>query len=294
MDIQRIGEAERMTALSQNKYGKSLIRLARVKRSPERNEFHEWTLNVLLQGNFETCFMEGDNSKILPTDTMKNTVYSLARSSSGECMEEFAKELIDFLLRRNPQVSQAEVSISEKTWEHLQVGNRKPHPTTFMQSSGECQTAKVARPQTGKFSVVSGLENLVLMKTAGSAFEGYMQDSLTTLPESADRLLGTAVRANWTYTRADLGFGALRTAIRAILLDTFAEHASKSVQHTLYAMGEAVLRTVAEVEDIELIMPNRHYLPVDLSKFGQDNPNEIFVPIDEPHGYIEALVRRHG
>jgi urate oxidase len=209
-------------------------------------------------------------------------------------MEEFAKELIDFLLRRNPQVSQAEVSVSEKAWERLQAGNRKPHPTTFVQSSGECQTAKVTRTQGGEFSVVSGLENLVILKTAGSAFEGYMQDSLTTLPESADRLLGTAVRANWTYTGTDLAFDALRTTIRAILLDTFAEHASKSVQHTLYAMGDAVLKTVAEVEDIELIMPNRHYLPVDLSKFGQDNPNEIFVPIDEPHGYIEALVRRHG
>jgi len=283
-----------MTVLGENRYGKSRVRVARVKRTPERNEFHEWTVQVLLQGDFETCFTEGDNSKILPTDTMKNTVYSLARSSSAECMEEFAKELVDFLLRRNPQVSQAEVSVSEKAWDRLQAGGRKPDPTTFVQSSGESQTTTVTRAQGGKFSVVSGLENLVIMKTAGSAFEGYIRDSLTTLPESADRLFGTAVRANWTYTKADLAFESMRVAVRDILLTSFADHASKSVQHTLYAMGEAVLAKVAEVHDIELAMPNRHYIPADLSKFGQDNPNEIFVPTDEPHGSIEARIRRRA
>jgi urate oxidase len=283
-----------MTALAENQYGKSRVRLARVKRTPESHEFREWTLEVLLQGDFESCFTEGDNSKILPTDTMKNTVYSLARNSPAECMEEFAKELIDFLLRRNPQVSQAEVSVSEKYWEHLQADGKKPHPTTFVQSSGERQTTKATRTQEGKFSVTSGLDNLVIMKTAGSAFEGYIKDSLTTLPESADRLFATAVRANWTYTRVDLPFEAVRRRIRAILLDAFAGHTSKSVQHTLYAMGEAVLNDIAEVDDIELVMPNRHYIPADLSKFGQDNPNTIFVPTDEPHGTIEARIRRHG
>jgi urate oxidase len=132
------------------------------------------------------------------------------------------------------------------------------------------------------------------MKTTGSAFEGYIKDSLTTLPESADRLFGTAVRANWTYTKTDLAFSALRAKIRGILLAVFADHISKSVQHTLYAMCEAVLKAVPEVSDIQLIMPNRHYLLADLSKFGQDNPNEIFVPTDEPHGSIEARIRRQG
>lgn len=283
-----------MTALAENRYGKSRIRVARLKRTPERHDFREWELEVLLRGDFETCFTEGDNSKILPTDTMKNTVHSLARNSTAECMEEFAKELIDFLLERNPHVSHAEVSVSEKAWERLQAGDKKPHPTAFVQSSAERQTTKVSRAQKGKFSVVSGLDNLVIMKTADSAFEGYIKDSLTTLPESADRLLGTAVRANWAYADADLEFDALRTAIRAILLGVFADHASKSVQHTLYAMGEAVLKDVPGVEYIDLLMPNRHYLLADLSKFGQDNPNRIFVPTDEPHGTIEARIRRHG
>jgi len=282
-----------MIALGENRYGKSRVRLVRVKRGKDRHDFREWTLEILLEGDFESCFTDGDNSKILPTDTIKNTVYSLARKSAAGSMEEFAKEMIDFLLGRNPQVTRAEISVAEKLWERA-VTRGKPHPTTFVQSSGERQTTKVSRAQKGKFVIASGLEDLVIMKTAGSGFEGYIEDSLTTLPPTADRLLGTALRANWNYTSADAGFNNLRAKIREILLAVFAEHDSKSVQHTLYAMGEAVLKGVAEVSEIELTMPNIHCLLVDLSRFGQDNPNEIFVPTDEPHGYIEARVRRKG
>lgn len=208
-------------------------------------------------------------------------------------MEEFAKELIEFLLSRNPQVSAAEVSIAEKAWEHLQSGG-KPQPTTFVQTSGACQNTKVTRTRAGECSVSSGFDNLVIMKTSGSAFEGYIQDSLTTLPPAKDRLLGTAVSASWNYTRADVAFSSLRAKVRELLLAEFAGHESKSVQHTLYAMGKAVLEQVAEVEDIELAMPNKHCLLVDLSRFWQDNPNEIFVPVDEPYGNIQARLRRQG
>jgi urate oxidase len=280
-----------MIAVAENKYGKSRVRLVQVKRNAGWHELREWTVEVLLQGDFDSCFLEGDNRNILPTDTMKNTVYSLARNSAAECIEEFAKEFIDFILSRNPQVSSAEVSIAQKAWEHVQSGG-KPHPTTFVQSSGENQTTNVTRTRSSDFSVASGFENLVLMKTAGSAFEGYIQDSLTTLPPAKDRLLGTAVRASWNYARADVEFSALRGKVRGILLDQFARHESKSVQHTLYAMGKAVLEEVGEVDDIELAMPNKHCLLVDLSRFGQDNPNEIFVPVDEPHGNIQARLRR--
>ena len=132
------------------------------------------------------------------------------------------------------------------------------------------------------------------MKRICSGFETCIKDSLTTLPPTADRLFGTALRANWNYSADNVAFAALRTKIREVLLAVFVAHESKSVQHTLYAMGEAVLKSVAEVEEIELTMPNMHCLLVDLSRFGQDNPNEIFVPTDEPHGYIEARIRRNG
>lgn len=280
-----------MIRLAENSYGKSRVRILKVERHPDRHDFREWTVEILLEGDFDSCFVEGDNSKILPTDTMKNTVYSLARTSSAACMEEFGEELIAFLLDRNSQVSAARVIVSEKAWEHLQAGG-KPHPTTFVQSSGECQTAEIAVTRNGVTSVRSGFENLVILKTADSQFVGFIKDSLTTLPEVSDRLFGTAVRARWNYSSPRLPFIALRFRIRDILLSVFAGHTSKSVQHTLYAMGESVLANVPEIEDIELTMPNKHCLLVDLSRFGQDNPNEIFVPIDEPHGTIEARIRR--
>jgi urate oxidase len=280
-----------MVRLLEDRYGKARVRFVRVKRRTGGNDFCEWSVDVLLRGDFADCFAEGDNSKILPTDTMKNTVYSVARNSPAQCMEDFAKELTEFLLQRNAQVSEVEVSVREKAWEHLRA-NGKPHPTTFVLASAERQTASVTRQQNGDVTVVSGLEDLVIMKTADSAFAGYIKDSLTTLPESSDRLFGTAVWSRWTYGPTKADFTALRVKIRDVLLSVFAVHGSKSVQHTLYAMAESVLRQVAEVEEIALRMPNLHCLPVDLARFGQDNPNEIFVPIDEPHGYIEARVGR--
>jgi urate oxidase len=280
-----------MSLLAENAYGKSRVRLVKVKRHADHHDFREWTLEILLEGEFESCFVEGDNSKILPTDTMKNTVYSLARDSQAECMEDFGKELIAFLLERNPQVTAARTTLRESTWEHLITGG-KPHPTTFVQSSGECQIAEVAATRKGSPTVRSGLENLVILKTAGSGFVGYLKDALTTLPEATDRLFGTAMRARWRYSSPAVPFATLRNTIRETLLKVFASHVSKSVQHTVYALGEEVLAAVPEIEDIELAMPNKHYLLADLSRFGQDNPNEIFVPIDEPHGAIEARLRR--
>lgn len=293
MDTRHTGEHETMIAVAENRYGKSRVRLVQVKRRAGGHDFREWTVEVLLQGDFDSCFVDGDNRRILPTDTMKNTVYSTLRKSSAECMEDFAKELIDFLLGRNPQLTQAEVSIAEKAWEHLQIAGRSD-PTTFVQTTGEIQTTKVTRTPASGHSICSGLENLVIMKTSGSAFEDFVQDSLTTLEPAKDRLLGTAVRASWTYARNEVGFCSLRAKIRNILLAEFAAHNSRSVQHTLYAMGRAALERVQEIDDISLTMPNKHCLLVDLSRFGQDNPNEVFVPIDEPHGYIEARLRRQG
>jgi len=280
-----------MAKLAENRYGKSRIRLLRVMRHTGHHELRDWTVEVLLQGDYESCFTDGDNRKILPTDTMKNTVYWLARNSASSCIEDFAKELISYLLPRNPQVSAVEATISESPWDHVTVGGRH-HPTAFIQSSRESQTTKVTQERDRAFSVDSGLDDLVMLKTADSAFVGYIKDSLTTLPETRDRLFGTAVRANWAYASADLPFALLRTRIRELLIAAFAEHRSESVQHTLFEMAKNVLEHLPEVNEIHLSMPNKHSLLVDLSRFGQDNPNEIFVPTDEPHGYIEARVTR--
>jgi urate oxidase len=280
-----------MIELAENRYGKSRVRLMKITRSPKGNEMREWTVQILLTGDFDSAHYQGDNSNILPTDTMKNTVYSVARRSSSFSMEDFAKELVEFLLDRNPQVSSVSVTIESAMWKRLTVDGR-PHPTSFMRGSEEVQMTTVSSGRTGTLTIHSGFDNLVLMKTAGSGFEGYIKDELTTLKETADRLFCTAVTADWGYATPTLGFDATRIAIREAMLKTFADHKSRSVQETLYAMGRSALEQVAEVDQIDLTMPNKHCLLVDLSRFGQDNPNEIFVPTDEPAGHIQARVRR--
>jgi urate oxidase len=279
-------------ALAENSYGKSAVRVMKVKRDGPLHSVKEWKVEVLLTGDFATCFTDGDNSVILPTDTMKNTVYSRARESTAECMEDFALELAEFFLVRNPQVESVAIQIAGTLWEHALVEG-KAHPSTFIRGSSEVQTTAVRRAQGGSASVTSGLENLVVLKTAHSGFEGYLRDSLTTLPETADRLLGTSVRAQWRYQSDSVPFDQLRSKLREALITAFAGHDSKSVQHTLYAMANAALDAVPEIADVELAMPNKHCLLVDLSRFGQTNPNEIFVPTDEPYGNIVARITRN-
>jgi urate oxidase len=280
-----------MIELAENRYGKSRVRLMKVTHHEHGHDLREWTVQVLLKGDFDSAHLDGDNSKILPTDTMKNTVYSVARTSTATSMEDYAKELADFLLGRNPQVESASIRVESTLWKRLTVDG-DPHPSAFMRGSAERQTTSVERAQNGTFHILSGLDDLVLLKTANSGFEGYIKDSLTTLPETKDRIFGTAIRAEWRYLSSDLDFDSIRTTIRETMLETFANHESKSVQQTLYAMAQSALEDAPQIDEIKLTMPNKHCLLVDLSRFGQDNPNQIFVPTDEPHGYIEARIRR--
>jgi urate oxidase len=280
-----------MIEITENRYGKSRVRLMKVTRHPHGNELREWTVQVLLRGDFDSAHVDGDNSKILATDTMKNTVYFVARLSQATTMEAYAMELADFILTRNGQVSSAAIRIESALWKRLTIDG-KLHPTAFMHGSDEVQTTHVERAQRGDFRIRSGLDHLVILKTADSGFEGYIKDPLTTLKETSDRIFGTALRAEWLYTSHDLDFDAVRSTVRETMLKTFANHESKSVQQTLYAMAESALAAAPVVEEIEMAMPNKHCLLVDLSRFGQENPNEIFVPTDEPHGYIEACIRR--
>ena len=281
--------------LASNRYGKSRVRVMRVTRHESHHDLDEWTVQVLLTGDFETAHTLGDNSKILPTDTMKNTVYFVARQSKAESIEDYAKELIDFLLSRNPQVTGAEVVIESHPWKRLTVDGR-PHPTAFMHGSNERQTARVSRSQGEPFVIVSGLDGLHILKTAQSGFFGYIKDELTTLPETKDRLFGTVLRAEWPYTaraiEEGIDFNKVRRHLRETMLSTFAKHDSLSVQHTLFAMAEAALAHTDIIDEVYMLMPNKHNLLVDMSRFGRDNQNHIFVPTDEPHGTIEATVRR--
>lgn len=288
---ERMGGEESGVELAENRYGKAKVKLVKVLRGPEGNTLFDWTVRVLLRGDFKSAHTVGDNSKILATDTMKNTVYSVARQSSARTTEAFATELVEFLLGRNPQVDSVEVQVESALWKRLTVDG-VAHPTTFMKGSGERGTTRVEQARNGRLRVVSGLADMVVLKTADSGFSGFMRDKLTTLAETEDRLMGTSVTATWEYVTNVVAYDEVRGRVRETMLRVFAWHKSRSVQETLYAMAEAALGAVREIDAIDLTLPNLHYIPVDLSRFGQENPNEIFVPMPDPHGYIEARVRR--
>lgn len=280
-----------MARLGENRYGKSRVRLSRITRREDGHDFHEWTVRVLLHGDFGTSFTEADNSKILPTDTMKNTVYSIARDSRAATIEEFAMELGDYLLNNNPQVSRASVEIEEKAWERMAFDGA-PEATTFKLGGPELHTVNAERAKGDSWSITSGVDGLVILKTTNSAFTGYIKDRLTTLKPATDRVFGTKATVAWDYLVSTSPFAEVRARIINALMREFAAHNSMSVQHTLFDMGKAALIAAPEIARVKLTMPNLHHLLADLSPFGQDNPNHIFVPIDEPHGYIEATIER--
>jgi urate oxidase len=276
------------SVLSWNRYGKSRIRLVKLRRSGERHDVIDLTVNVQLEGAFDQVYTDGENRSCLATDTMKNTVYAFARTDPLQHAEAFALRLADHFIGK-PAVATVRISIAEDRWERLQAA-ATPDPHAFVNGGGEQWTAEVTRDRDGA-RVVAGLTNLVVMKTAHSAFSGFPRDQFTTLPETEDRILATSITASWLYQPGATDFGA-RDAIRRALLAEFAAHKSRSVQHTLHAMGEAALAACADAAEITLALPNRHHLLVDLSPFGLDNPNEIFVATDQPFGLIEATIRR--
>jgi urate oxidase len=287
-----------MTSLAWNRYGKSQVRLVKVRRpsaepgqsaaSGGAHEIVDLTIDVQLEGGFERVYVDGDNSSCLATDTMKNTVYGLARLARFDHVEAFALRLADHFLGK-PPVTRARISAVEHRWDRLAPAGR-PHPHAFVQAGGEQWTTVVTR-DVGGGEVVSGLTNLVVLKTTDSAFAGFPRDEYTTLPDTNERILATSITASWHYRDGTTDYGA-RDRIRAALVDTFATHMSQSVQQTLYAMGEAALAACADATAITLTLPNRHHLLVDLQPFGLDNENEIFVATDQPFGLIEATIRR--
>jgi urate oxidase len=277
-----------MSELTWNRYGKSRVRLVKLKRSHDPHEIVDLTIDVQLEGDFDRVFTDGDNSTCLATDTMKNAVYVLARQHPIDHIEAFAIHLADHFASKAP-VERVRISAVEQHWQRLSVGGR-PHPHAFVQTGGEQSTTVVTKDQT-RTEVAAGVANLVVLKTTDSAFSGFPRDQFTTLPETEDRILATSVTASWKYASASADFGA-RHAIRTALVETFAAHQSRSVQHTLYAMGQAALAACRDAAEITLTLPNRHHLLVDLEPFGLDNPNEIFVATDQPFGLIEATIRR--
>jgi urate oxidase len=269
--------------LGENQYGKAETHVVRVSRSGSRHELRDLTVSVALAGDFAGAHLTGDNSKVVPTDTQKNTVFAFARDGIGE-IEDFGLRLARHFVGEFESVHRARVSIEEDGWERI-------HDQAFVRAGAEKRLATVTCSADGAW-VVAGIDDLVVLKSGGSEFHGYIKDRFTTLPETSDRILATSVLARWRYASPSADWLESFTQVRRHMLDAFASTHSLSLQQTLYAMGGAVLKARPEVVEVRMSMPNKHHFVVDLSPFGMTNDNEVFYASDRPYGLIEGTITR--
>ena len=279
--------------LGANQYGKAEVRVVAVDRSSPRHEIVDLNVSSALRGDFAAAHTAGDNAHVLTTDAQKNTVFAFARDGIGS-PEAFALRLARHFAGSYPWITGARVEVESYGWERIAVAGT-PHDHAFRRPGGEVRTAVVTvdgdRPH-----VLAGLGDLVVLKTTGSEFRGFPRDRYTTLAETDDRVLATAVTARWRYTGTDLPWHDLFTGVRTTLLEVFAATHSLALQQSLYAMGEAVLQRFPDVAEVRMSMPNKHHFLQDLSAFGLDNtPGErpvVYHADDRPYGLIEGAVVR--
>jgi urate oxidase len=271
--------------LADQRYGKQQIRLVKLVRGPRGHSVRDLTVAVTLDGRFERAYTDGDNSAVVATDTMKNTVYALAREHLTGSIEEFGRAVAERLLG-TPSVERATVELREHHWERLRPGEE-----AFRRDGSMTRTAVVSLAGEAE-TVRAGVADLVLMKTAKSAFSGFPRDELTTLAETEGRIMATRVTADWRYGSRPHDFESAFTGVLDTMLGAFAEHTSRSVQETIWIVGRAALARHAEVDEVHLLLPNLHHWTVDLSRFGQPNEGDVFVATSEPYGLIEGRIRR--
>ncbi|MEO6435922.1 MAG: factor-independent urate hydroxylase [Tepidisphaeraceae bacterium] len=276
--------------LSHDAYGKSQVRLTKVTRHADHHHLMEVSVDIELEGEFERSYTHGDNSMLVATDTMKNTVYGLAKQHNFDSIEQFGQILASHFVTSNNQVRQATVTLSETPFQRIDVDDN-PHRHAFVGGGSERRTATVIvnRERT---AITSGIDGLLVLKTTDSAFKGFLRDRYTTLKETGDRIFATILKLDWTYVTPKVDYNATHAKARDAALRVFAENFSDAVQQTLYQMGEAVLAACAQINTVELTMPNKHRLLANLESFGLTNENEIFITTDEPFGVIRGTVKR--
>jgi urate oxidase len=278
-----------MIELSANRYGKAAIRIVRVGRDETPHRLHDLTVAVALEGEFTAAHTDGDNGAVVATDTMRNTAYAFAHDHLDGPIEAYGRVLAEHFLEFD-QVDRATVNIRGHHWRPIDVAD-EPAPDAFVRGGEGTRIATVAAVR-GSTTVEAGVEDLVVMKTTRSAFEGFPRDRYTTLPETDDRLMATKITAIWRYGSPDLDFDGVFLAVRTTLLEVFADHHSPSVQTSIWIMAKAILERHEELDEVRMVLPNLHHWTVDLSPFGITNDKTVYVATAEPHGLIEATVRR--
>lgn len=276
--------------LIRNSYGKGRMRILRVDRERPRHEVRELTVQCMLTGDFDAAYTEGDNRKVIATDSIKNIVNIVARDHVGLDNEDFCGVLAKYFLDRYDHVDTVEITASETKWARIPVDGA-PHDHAFTLDGNGQPFVRLAASRTGT-TLSSGIAGFTFLKTTQSGWEDYLFDEATTLKPTADRLFATAMEAAWRWTEAPPSYAAANDTVLEAALKLFVTTYSPGVQNTLYLMGEAMLAAVPEIAEVTLACPNKHYLPIDLTPFGRSFDGQVFTPTDDPHGQIECTIAR--
>jgi len=276
--------------LSDQSYGKSQVRLTRVDRDGDRHNLVQLTAQILLEGDFDNAYVEGDNTNVVPTDTMKNTVYAIAKIHGVKDIESFAQTLAQRFIDKFDHLENADVRVRQQLWHRFDLDG-VDHGHAFLGGGSEENTCHATASREA-MKLSSGITGLQVLKTTESGFSGFLRDEFTSLKETDDRIFATTITAHWPCRDHQHDWTTTRQTVRDLMLDVFAHNYSPSVQKTLHEMADSVLSACREIDEISIKMPNQHHLLADLEPINLENENEVFVPTSEPFGVISATIRR--
>jgi len=279
-----------------NTYGKARVRFVKVKRkSKTHHDYKQINVRVLIEGDFDTSYTHGDNSKVIPTDTCKNIIYVVARDPI-DTIEKFGVDVAQVFLREYTHVSNVNLKIEEDIWERMVVDGT-PHPHSFVKQP-HLRTAKISASRSG-ITIESGIKNITILKTTQSGFSDFHKCKYTSLQDVQDRLLGTNVKASWVYTNyvsrngyRNINFDDIWHKVLACIFEAFALEYSVSVQQTVYSACTKAIQRIEEIESITFSLPNIHNFFVDYSKLKLPPSDNVYICMDEPHGLIKATIGR--
>jgi urate oxidase len=280
-----------MVQIGANRYGKSEVRVVRVARgvAPGGGDvIRDWNVSTALSGDLDDSHLTGDNAKVLPTDSQKNRVFALAREMGPVPPEDFALALAAFFVASQQPITRARVAVEEYGWTPIGATGY-----SFARSGDSVRTTTVVHDEAAGTSVVSGIKDLTVLNTTGSEFWGFPRDAHTTLAETKDRMLATAINASWRFrpgTAESADWDAVAQAAKRTILDTFASTHSYSLQQMLCAIGSALISALPAICEVRLTLPNKHHFIVDLAPFGLENDREVYYADDRPYGLIEGSV----
>ncbi len=276
--------------LGDNQYGKAENRVVRIYRDTKRHEIRDLNVTTALRGPFDAAYLAGDQSDVLPTDTQKNTIFAFAKSKGIGAIEGFGLDLARHFVADIAPVEGARIEIEEYGWERATVDGEE-HDHTWLRRGQEVRTAAVTVDATGEH-VIAGLKDLVILKSTGSEFAGFLTDEFTTLQETHDRVMATSLDVKWRYSGTDVEWDSVYDDVKRLMVKEFATLQSLALQQTLWHMGTTVLETYPEIAEIRLKAPNKHHFDYDLERFGIENRGEVFIAADRPYGLIEATITR--